>query len=131
MIKQTIIVPHATAREVYDVLMDSKKHSDLTGDVAKIDAKVGGIFTAFSGYADGKTTGLVPGKRIEQTWRAADWPAGHYSKIVFELKDVASGAEIRFTQTDLPSGTESEFVSGWEDNYWKPLKKYFTKSSKF
>ncbi len=127
MIKQTVVIPNATAQEIYDVLMDSKKHGDMVNDRAQIDPKVGGEFSTFGGYASGKTTNLVPGKLIEQAWRASDWEEGVYSKIRFELRDVDGGAEIQFTQTDLPEGTEAEFESGWQDFYWAPLKKYFSK----
>lgn len=127
MIDQTIIIPNSTVADIYNVLLDSKKHSDIIGDRAEVDAEVGGAFSAFSGYATGNITKLVPNKLIEQTWRASDWEAGHYSTITFELSDVSGGTQIHFSQTDLPNGTEAEFKAGWNDNYWTPLKTYFTK----
>jgi activator of HSP90 ATPase len=126
MIEHKIVIPGATANAIYSLLLDSKKHSQLIGDKATIDPVVGGLFSAFSGYADGKTTKLIPNKLIEQIWRASDWEDDHYSTIRFELSDVEGGAQILFTQSNLPEGTEAEFEDGWQDNYWEPLLKYFS-----
>jgi activator of HSP90 ATPase len=125
MLEQTIVIPNATAADIYDVLLNSLKHSEVTGDTAEIDARVDGQFSSFSGYAVGKITKLESNKLIEQTWRASDWPQNHFSTIAFELSDVEGGAQIHFTQTHLPKGTMKEFEQGWIDNYWEPLKSYF------
>ena len=127
MIKQTIIIPSSTSKEIYEVLLDSHKHAKLTGDKAKIDPKVGGTFSIFGDYATGENIILISNKLIKQTWRASDWPQGHYSTIKFELSDKDGSTEIKFTQSNLPKDTEAEFESGWEDFYWTPLKKYFSK----
>ena len=125
MIDQTLIIPNATSAAIYDVLLDSTKHTILTGDVSDINPQVGGSFSVFGGYATGKTTLLEPGAIIEQTWRASDWPEGHFSTIRFELSDTEGGAQIHFTQDNLPKGTEQEFEKGWKDFYWDPLADYF------
>lgn len=126
MIDQTLVIAGATAQELYEALLDSQKHTEIIGDEAVIDPVVGDTFTAFSGYADGKLTELVLNKRIAQTWRASDWPKGHYSNVVFDLQDTPNGAQIHFVQTNLPEGTVQEFEAGWEDNYWTKLQQYFT-----
>lgn len=105
--------------------MDSKKHSELTSDKAQISTHEGGEFSVFDGYATGKIIKLIPGKLIEQTWRACYWPQGSYSNIRFEFSDTPNGAQIVFTQDNLPEGTQAEFESGWQDNYWKPLLDLF------
>jgi activator of HSP90 ATPase len=104
MIDQTITIPNATANIIYEALLNSETHSEIVGDKVHVDPVEGGYFSSFSGYADGQTTKLVPGKLIEQTWRASDWDDDHYSKIRFDLKDVKGGCEIHFTQTGIPEG---------------------------
>src|SRR3989338_2069202 len=99
-IKQSVTfktTPHA----VYEMLMDSDKHSQLTGGEAKISREIGGTFTAFDGYSEGTNLELIPDKKIVQTWRASDWPEGHYSRVTFLLKEVDAGTRLTFTQTGV------------------------------
>src|SRR5262249_10210959 len=44
---QQTITFKASPQEVYDMLMDSKRHRSLSGETAKISKKVGGKFTAW------------------------------------------------------------------------------------
>lgn len=70
-IKQIVMI-QATPEDVYEALMDSRRHAKLTGGGARISRKVGGRFSVFDGYAKGKNLKLVPGRKIVQTWRADD-----------------------------------------------------------
>lgn len=62
----------ASPHDVYEALMDSKKHAKFTGGKASISREVGGKFSAFNGYAEGINLQLVPDKKIVQSWRASD-----------------------------------------------------------
>src|SRR5271167_2734513 len=75
----------AAPKDVYDALMDGKKHSQFTGEPAKMRAKAGAPFTCYGDYITGVTLDLVPGKRIVQAWRSQGWPDGHYSIVTFAL----------------------------------------------
>ena len=71
VIHQTVtlkVPPH----EVYEALMDSRKHAAFTGGKAKISRAVGGKFSAYDNYIAGKNVDLVPDKKIVQDWRAVD-----------------------------------------------------------
>ena len=127
MIKQLVMIPNATAQQVYELLTDSAKHTVLTSSLANIDPRKGGQFSTFDGYATGSIIDLKPYSLIEQTWRADDWPGGHLSKIKFELADNHQGTQIEFTQSNIPEGREPEYEAGWDDFYWSPLKEYFSK----
>ena len=121
-IKQSIeikVSPH----DVYEALMDSEKHSKFTGDEAVISRKVGGKFTVFGGYAEGKNIELIQDKRIVQTWHANDWPEDHYSKITITLTPSKTGTILNFTQTGVPEKFYDDISQGWDDFYWKPMKK--------
>src|SRR5271157_5085266 len=92
-IRQTVefkVVPH----EVYEALMNSKKHSEFSGEEAKISRKVGGKNSAYSGYIDGKNVKLVADKKIVQKWRGSDWPESHYSIATFEMKKIPGGTKL-------------------------------------
>ena len=60
--------------EVYDALLDPKKHSKFTGSKATGKTKVGAKFTAWDGYISGRNLELEKGKRIVQEWITTDWP---------------------------------------------------------
>jgi len=117
----------ATPHEVYDVLMDSKKHSEFTGDTAKISLQKGGQFSTFGGYATGQNLDLLEDKKIVQSWRADNWPEGHFSKITIELKEMKDGTQLQFKQEDVPDFDYKSVAQGWEGYYWEPMKKYLEK----
>ena len=66
---QQTVTFKASPREVYDMLMDSKKHRSLSGEPAKISKKVGGKFTAWGSHLSGINLVLKPGKKIVQLAR--------------------------------------------------------------
>ncbi len=125
MLEQKITIKNATAKEIYELLLDSEGHTDLISDKADVSDEDGYEFSTFSGYSTGRNKELIPNKAIEQTWRANNWLEGHYSTIRFEFEDSPQGCVINFTQKDLPDGSLSEFEAGWEDFYWHPLREYF------
>ncbi len=112
----------ATPHQVYELLMDERQHAVFTGGEAKISREVGGEFTTFDGWASGKNIELVPDKKIVQTWRADDWPAGHYSTITIKLIKTPKGTKLLFTQTDVPANRAKSIARGWRDYYWQPMR---------
>ena len=125
-IRQSVTLK-ASPHDVYEALMDSRKHSQLTGGKASISREVGGKFSAFDGYCEGTNLQLVPDKKIVQSWRASDWPEGHYSKVTFSLKEVEDGTHLTFTQTGVPEEQYEDISQGWRDYYWAPMKKMLEK----
>jgi activator of HSP90 ATPase len=111
-----------TPHEVYEILMDEKKHAALIGDEASVSREVGGAFAVYGGSINGETVKLVPGEKIVQRWRAGNWPEGHYSTATFEFEAVADGTRLTFTQTDVPDEHYESIVEGWEKHYWMPLE---------
>ena len=125
-IKQ-IVIFKASPNEVYEALMDSKKHSRFTGQAAKISREVGGKFTTFDGYAEGKNLELKPDKKIVQEWRASNWDKGHYSKITFLLEPKGKGTKLTFTHIGVPEDDHANISDGWNQYYWEPMKEMFDK----
>jgi activator of HSP90 ATPase len=125
-IRQSVTIK-ASPHDVYEALMDSKQHAEFTGGRAAISRKVGGKFTAFDGYARGVNLELVPDKKIVQTWRAEDWPEGHYSKATFTFTKVEGGTKLTFTQTGVPEDQYASISQGWRDYYWAPMKEMLEK----
>jgi activator of HSP90 ATPase len=113
----------ASPHEVYEALMDSKKHARFTGAGASISREVGGRFTAYGGSLQGENLELVPDAKIVQTWRSDDWPEGHYSRATFSLAKVEGGTRLTFTQTGVPEEFYEDVKQGWIDYYWEPMKR--------
>lgn len=112
----------AAPHDVYEALMDSRKHGKFTGGKARISRKEGGKFSVYDGYATGVNLKLVPDREITQTWRADDWPAGHVSRVSFKLARTKTGTRLTFVQTGVPIGQYADIKQGWIDFYWKPMK---------
>lgn len=116
----------ASAHSVYELLMDSKKHSELAGDEAKVSRKVGGKFN-IGGYIEGTNLELIPDEKIVQSWRYEDWPEGHFSKATFSFKEEAGKTKMTFTQTGVPVQFYNDIKQGWIDYYWTPMKEMLYK----
>ena len=125
-IKQSVTFK-ASPHDLYEALMDSEKHAQFTGDRADISREVGGKFTAFGGYSEGVNIELVQDEKIVQTWRASDWPEGHYSHITFYFEKSDDGTQLTFTQTGVPEEQYEDISQGWWDFYWNPMKEMLEK----
>ena len=124
-IRCSVILP-ASAEEIYTAWLDSKKHGAFTGDKAKIDAKVGGKFTAWGGYILGKTLELEPFKRIVQAWRTTDFPEeAPDSKLEVVLEAEGKGTCFTLFHSNITDGQGDEYLKGWEDYYFEPMKAFF------
>ena len=123
-IEQTIFIK-AVPHEIYEVLMDSARHTALTGSEAKISRLIGGDYSAYDGYITGKNLELYLDKKIVQSWRAVDWTDNQTSVVTFVLTAQNEGTRLDFVHSNLPDGTKDEFTQGWIDNYWEPMKQYF------
>jgi activator of HSP90 ATPase len=111
---------------VYRAWFDSHEHSLFTGSEAKIDGKVGGKYTAWDGYIEGETRVMTPFSHIVQTWRTSEFPAGSLDSIVeIKLEPTCLGAMLTLDQSGIPSGQAQQYLAGWEDYYFRPLKAYF------
>lgn len=130
-IKQTVIVPKVSPKQVYEAYVDPKKHSAFTGSKATGKPVVGGKFTAWDEYIFGKFLELEAGKRVVQEWSSTDFPEGYPpSKLELTFCEVPEGTEIVMVHSSVPKEQADDTAEGWEEFYWTPLKKYFKKQSK-
>ncbi len=125
-IRQSVLFK-ASPHEVYEVLMDSRKHAGFTGERAEISREVGGRVSAYGGYINGTNVELLPDAKIVQRWRSSEWPDGHYSTVTFELKRTTGGTRLSFTQSGVPEEDYEAKKEGWEEHYWEKMKKFLEK----
>jgi len=119
---QQTVTFKASPRQVYDMLMDSKKHGSLSGEPAKISRKIGGKFTAWGSHISGINLVLKPGKKIVQAWRATGWWPDHYSVAIYDISKIPGGSKLKFTQIGIPPNRYSGHYRGWIEAYWTPMK---------
>ena len=115
-----------TPHEVYETLMDSRRHARLTGAPARISRKIGGAFSAFEGSLSGSVIPLNVDQKIVLAWRADDWPPGHPSRATFTLTRLATGTRLRLYQAGVPATHADGIRDGWIRFYWAPMKALFS-----
>ena len=113
----------ASPDAVFALLTNAAKFKKMTGGkAAKISAKVGGAISLFDGYVSGRQVELVPGRRVVQAWRGANWPEGTYSIVRFELTKEGKGAKLTFDQAGHPAEHQAHLEAGWATMYWEPMQ---------
>ena len=126
-IRQTVefeVPPH----EVFDALMDAKRHAAFTGAKARIAPRVGGAFSVWDGYATGKTERLEKDKVIVQSWRTTDFAVDDPdSTVMFHFSRKGKGTRLIFVHSKVPDALADDIAQGWIDFYWTPMKAYFAR----
>ena len=123
-IRQQATIRGATPHDIYETIMDSKKHSKLAGSRTTVSRRVGGAFKVGRDL-EGTNIALIKDRKIVQSWRETDWPKGHYSRATFVLSRANGGTRIKFRQSGVPDGQYRSIKEGWIEYYWEPLKKQF------
>jgi activator of HSP90 ATPase len=121
----------APAGELFEMYLDSKKHSAATGGRARISRKAGGAFTAWEGQLKGKNLLIVPKKMIVQAWRATHWPASDPDSIlVLRFSNTSGGGQVDIVHAGVPEHDHKGVSEGWPKYYWEPWKEYLKKKAK-
>jgi activator of HSP90 ATPase len=125
-IQQTVTFQNARPMEVYNLIMDPKKHSAFSGSKVTMSNKIDGKFQVFDGYCTGFNIELKEGKKIVQAWHFKEegWPDDHLSICTFVFEKVPTGTKLIFTQTDIPEHKIDSLKEGWKLYYWQPMKVY-------
>ncbi len=119
------VVP-APPGDVYRTWLDPESHAAMTGAAAGGSAALGGTFTAWDGYITARSLELVPGRRIVQAWRTADFGATDADsrlEVVFEAE--GNGTRVTVTHTEIPAGQGVNYEQGWKDFYFTPMQTHF------
>jgi activator of HSP90 ATPase len=132
VIEQSVSFAKVTPADLYELFMDSAKHSAATGMPAKISRKVGGKWTAFGGLLLGKNLAITPNRMIVQTWRSKPWKESDPDSIlIVSFEKTANGATAHLAHVGVPAHDHKGVTKGWKQYYWEPWKKYLaTKKGK-
>ena len=112
---------------LFDIYLDSKKHSAATGGGAKITKNVGDAFSAWDGYITGRNLAIVPKRLIVQSWRGSDWGKAQDSTLVLLFGPAPNGERIDLIQLNVPDDQVDAIDQGWHEHYWTPWKAYLSK----
>ena len=128
---QTVVFKNATPKEIYDLYMDQKKHAALTGAPAKIEAKVGGKFSAYSGGLKGTILHLEKNKMIVQTWRSDAFKKSDVDSMLFiQLEAKGKDTILKMVHGNVPEQDYKGVTSGWPTYYWEPMKEHLKSRKK-
>ena len=118
----------ALPERVFSAWMDSGAHSAFTGGEAKIDPAIGGKFTAWDGYIQGRTVELLQGRRIVQIWRTKEFPsASADSRLEIQFEAAEGGTRVTVLHSNIPLGQGERYKTGWHDHYFSPMRDYFAR----
>lgn len=122
---QRSVMFRASPAELFEIYMNSKKHSAATRARAKISRRVGGRFTAFDGMLRGKNPFILPQRMVVQAWRAAHWKkADPDSILILWFRKAPGGGRIDLVHAGVPPYDHRGVREGWPTFYWKPWKAY-------
>jgi activator of HSP90 ATPase len=115
----------ANPSRVYAALTDAVQFSVMTGGApAEFSHDAGGAFSCFGGAIVGRQVELAPDQRVVQAWRAANWPAGVYSIVTFELQATGASTRLVFDQSGFPEAEATHLADGWHKMYWEPMRRF-------
>jgi hypothetical protein len=113
---------------LYLAWLSAEQHSAMTGGAAKIDATVGGKYTAWNGYISGKLVILDLGRRIVMSWRTTDFPReAPDSRVEIHFEALGGSTRVLILHTDIPEGQAEQYRVGWNEKYFNPMLTFFTK----
>lgn len=119
----------ASPAALFEMYLDSKKHSQISKHKAVLSRKTGGSYSAYGGYIHGKNQLIVPNRMIVQTWRAKDWKKSDKdSVLILDFQGKGNAGEVLMIHANVPDNQAKGLSHGWNEFYWKPWKKFIGKS---
>lgn len=116
-----------SALDLYTVLLDERRHSSFTGDIAVIHDEEGTKFTLYDGLIEGKNEVLERGEKIIWSFAFVDanWPTNHFSEAALIIKNTDNEmCEVELYHTAIPEGFEERIATFWNEMMWEPLRYY-------
>ncbi len=125
-IKLSVTLP-TNPSKIYKAWLNKDEHSAFTRSKTNIEKKVGSKFTASDGYIEGEIKQMILSKKITMTWRTTDFPEGSEDSLLevnFEGNETST--KVILVHENLPEGDGKKYRKTWKDNYFTPMKEYFS-----
>ena len=124
-IVQDVVFRNTHPDALYELYMDSSKHSRATGAPAEISPDEGGSYSAHSGYITGRNLQLIKDRLIVQTWRAQSWDKTEVdSTFIIYLEAAGEDVILHAVHANVPDHAEESLNAGWHKMYWEPWRLY-------
>jgi activator of HSP90 ATPase len=121
----------ASPEQLFEIYLDSKKHSEATGAPARLSRKPSGKFTAWGGQLAGKNLLIVPKRMIVQAWRATHWKSSDPDSIlILTFSKSAGGGRVDLVHANVPEHDHKGVMRGWPEYYWQPWREYLQRKAK-
>ena len=121
----------APAHALFEMYLDTKKHSAATGGKATMSRKLGGAFTAWNNQLRGRNLLIVADRLIVQSWRSVNFEKGDLDSIlILQFSKAPGGGQVDLVHVNVPQHDRKGVANGWPNYYWKPWKKYIQAKSK-
>ncbi|MFP4497040.1 MAG: SRPBCC domain-containing protein [Vulcanimicrobiota bacterium] len=127
------IFVEAPPEAIFETFIDGCKHGDLIGQSVIIEPRIEGNFTAFNGKVKGTIRQLIKNKKIVFSWtiKEDEWPKNHYSLATINLEEKRNGTHLQLIHDNIPRNYEDRLRTGWQQNYWKPMKEKLGNNLKY
>ena len=124
---QKVVFKRTTPKVLYDLYVNAKQHSLITGSPVKISSKEGEEFSAHGGYITGRTIKSIKDSLIVQAWRSLNWDkTDDDSILIIMLEPKGEDVTLHLIHTNIPEGKEADIDKGWFGHYWNPWKQYLS-----
>lgn len=109
------------ATEVFASLTDAGVFTEMTAMECEINCKPGGTFR-FGDVVSGANLYIDPdGRKLLQSWRAAEWPANKFSTVRISVDVADNGTQLTLTQQDVPQSFVKKTDLLWNVQFWRKL----------
>jgi uncharacterized protein YndB with AHSA1/START domain len=95
---QQTVTFKASPRQVYDMLMDSKRHRRYRVSARKTAARLAENSRPGARTSQDLIWRLSLARKIVQAWRATGWWSDHYSVVICDIAKTRDGTRLKFTQ---------------------------------
>jgi activator of HSP90 ATPase len=120
----------ASPAVLFEIYLDSKKHSEATGAPARLSRKPGGKFTAWNGQLSGRNLLIIPKRVIVQAWRATHWKSSDPDSIlILTFTKSPRGGRVDLAHANVPEHDHTGVTRGWPEYYWQPWKEYLKRQA--
>ena len=117
----------ANPERVYTAWLSSQEHAAFIGASAETTPQVGARLSMWDGYIEGTNLQLEPYHRIVQSWRTTEFPPDSPdSRLEIVLEETEGGTRMTLNHSNIPDGQGREYEEGWVENYFEPMKRYFS-----